>query len=30
MLYVRWWEATIVILVVLWVLGQVSGQNPGF
>lgn len=30
MLYTRWYEVVIVIIVLLWVFGSLRGQNPGY
>lgn len=30
MLYAKWYEVVIVILVLLWVFGQVGGQGAGY
>ncbi len=30
MLYAKWYEVVIVIIVLLWVLGQLGGQGSGY
>lgn len=30
MLYSKWYEVVIVIIVLLWVFGQLQGQGQGF